>query len=80
MMFRIFTVRNNIKGKKFPLIIDRLSMKMLKVKKVRKLIKAAKGNNSMNTRILLEVSAKGMNNSNETVMNDIRRTKAGFTC
>ena len=75
MMVRIFTVRNNIKDKKFPLISDRLSMKITKVNKVKKFIKTAKRENSMNMRIPLEVSAKGMNNSNETVMNDIRRSK-----
>lgn len=75
MMVRIFTVRNNIKDKKFPLISDRLSMKITKVNKVKKFIESTKRNNSMNMRIPFEVSAKGMNNSNETIMNDIRRSK-----
>ena len=75
MMVRIFTVRNNIKDKKFPLISDRLSMKITKVNKVKKFIKTAKRENSMNMRIPLEVPAKGMNNSNKSVMNDIRGSK-----
>ena len=54
---------------------DRFSVKISKVNKVKKFIKTAKRENSMNMRIPLEVSAKGMNNSNKSVMNDIRGSK-----
>ena len=57
MTVRIFTIGNNIKNKGFPLISDRFSVKIF--------IKPAKRDNSMNTRIPLEVSAKGINKSNE---------------
>jgi hypothetical protein len=50
-------------------------VKISKVNKVKKLIKPAKRDNSMNMRIPLEVSAKGMNNSNKAVMDDIRGSK-----
>ena len=62
MTVRTFTIENNIKNKEFPLIGNRFSEKILKINKVKKIIKPAKRENSMNMRIPLEVSANGMNN------------------
>ena len=60
---------------KFPLSSNRIDVKVFEVDKIERFIKSTKRNNSMNMRIPFEVTAKGMNNSNEPVMNDIRRSK-----
>ena len=62
MTVRTFTIGNNIKNKEFPLIGNRFSEKILKINKVKKIIKPAKREKSMNMRIPLEVSTNGMNN------------------
>ena len=50
-------------------------IKKIVSQKMKKFIEPAKRDNSMNIRIPLVVSAKGMNNSHKSVMNDIRGSK-----
>lgn len=60
---------------KFPLSGNGIDIEKFEINKLKKFIKPTKRNNSMDMRIPFEVSAKGMNNGNEPIMNDIRRSK-----
>ena len=50
-------------------------MEIRKINKVKKFIKTSKRDNSMNMRIPLEVSAKGMDDGKKAVMDDIGVSK-----